>query len=257
MRSASAQRNPLKVLIYTALLCLFASCPSCTSTLVDYSAEVHVVAPGETLYSIAWRHGLNHNDLARWNGLSNPDLLLVGQRLRLRPGVAARPAATVGAPPAATPRPPPSGNSRTLPPATAVTPPPARPLPAPVQRPPPRWQWPAQGSLIRRFGSSGGLVNGIGIAGRVGQEIRAAAAGRVVYAGNGLPAYGQLIIINHNDSFLSAYGYNDELVVTQGQDIGAGQVIARMGLGPERQPQLHFEIRQNGTPVDPLLHLPH
>jgi lipoprotein NlpD len=110
--------------------------------------------------------------------------------------------------------------------------------------------------LIRGFGASEGLVNGIGIGGQVGQEIRAAAAGRVVYAGNGIPAYGQLVIVNHNDSFLSAYGYNDELVVTQGQDVSAGQIIARMGLGPGRQPLLHFEIRQNGTPVDPLLHLP-
>jgi len=71
-----------------------------------------------------------------------------------------------------------------------------------------------------------------------------------------LQAYGQLVIINHNDSFLSAYGYNEQLVVNQGEEVQAGQVIAKMGLGPERRPQLHFEIRQNGAPVDPLLHLP-
>jgi lipoprotein NlpD len=78
----------------------------------------------------------------------------------------------------------------------------------------------------------------------------------VVYAGSGLQAYGQLVIINHNDSFLSAYGYNDRLLVSQGQDVRAGQTIATMGLGPQRRAQLHFEIRQNGTPVDPLRHLP-
>jgi len=205
----------------------------CTSTLVDYSASVHVVQPGETLYSIAWRHGVNHYELARWNGLSDPDVLFVGQRLRLRAG-ASNAASTVTRP-SAQPR--------------------ARPLPAPPQAPPPRWQWPTQGPLLRAFGSQGGLLNGIGIGGEAGQEIGAAAAGRIVYAGSGLQAYGQLVIINHNDSFLSAYGYNDRLLVSQGQDVTAGQVIATMGLGPQRRAQLHFEIRQNGTPVDPLRHL--
>ena len=123
--------------------------------------------------------------------------------------------------------------------------------------PPPRWLWPAQGPLLSRFGDKQGLGNGIAISGIAGQDIRAAAAGRVVYAGSGLQAYGQLVIINHNDSFLSAYGYNERLMVKQGDDVAAGQVIAKMGLGPERRAQLHFEIRQNGNPVDPLLHLPH
>lgn len=208
----------------------------CTSTLVDYSAGVHVVRPGETLYSIAWRHGLDYHDLARWNGLADPDVLLVGQQLRLRPGAAApsRPAASP---------PPESRPSR-------------RPLPAPPSLPPPRWSWPTQGPLLSRFGAKQGLGNGIGIGGEAGQDVRAAADGRVVYAGSGLQAYGQLVIINHNDSFLSAYGYNERLVVAQGDAVRAGQVIAKMGLGPERRAQLHFEIRQNGSPVDPLLHLP-
>lgn len=206
----------------------------CTSTLVDYSAGVHVVQPGETLYSIAWRHRVSHHDLARWNSLSNPDVIFVGQRLQLRPGTLA---------PASTPtRPSPQ--------------PRARPLPELPQVPPPRWLWPTRGPLLRAFGASDGLVNGIGIGGEAGQEIAAAAAGRVVYAGSGLPAYGQLVIINHNDSYLSAYGYNERLLVSQGQDVRAGQAIATMGLGPERRPQLHFEIRQNGTPIDPLRHLP-
>lgn len=206
----------------------------CTSTLVDYSTSVHIVQPGETLYSIAWRHRVNHNDLARWNGLSDPDVIFVGQRLQLRPRA---PAATS---PSAQPSVQPS----------------ARPLPELPQVPPPRWLWPTRGPLLRAFGASDGLVNGIGIGGEAGQEISAAAAGRVVYAGSGLQAYGALVIINHNDSFLSAYGYNERLLVSQGQDVRAGQAIARMGLGPQRRPQLHFEIRQNGTPVDPLRHLP-
>jgi lipoprotein NlpD len=212
---------------------------ACTSTLVDYSARVHVVQPGETLYSIAWRHGLDYQDLARWNGLRNPDRLAIGQRIVLRPEATA----VSAAPPA---------------PSAPSAPPPRRaaPLPEPPNLAPPRWRWPTDGPLIHAFGAPGGLVNGIGIGGAPGQPIHAAAAGRVVYAGNGLNAYGQLVIIKHNETYLSAYGYNAELVVGQGDDIAAGELIARMGLGPERRPQLHFEIRRNGTPVDPLSHLP-
>lgn len=227
-------------LVLIGLLGLLAAC---SSTLVDYSTPVHVVQPGETLYAIAWRHGLDYHDLARWNRLSNPDLLFVGQRLSLRPSAAQ---SVAGASPGS---PAPRSSS-------ASTPPRAQPLPAPPRVPPPRWSWPTRGPLLHAFGSSDGLSNGIGIGGQVGQDVRAAAAGRVVYAGSGLQAYGQLVIINHNDSFLSAYGFNERLVVAQGEDVQSGQLIARMGVGPERRPQLHFEIRQNGAPVDPLRHLP-
>ena len=106
---------------------------------------------------------------------------------------------------------------------------------------------------MARFGADGTIGSGIGIAGREGQPVRAAAAGRIVYAGGGLIGYGQLVIIKHDETFLSAYGYNSELLVTQGQDVARGATIARMGNGPNRQPRLHFEIRRNGVPVDPLL----
>ncbi len=106
------------------------------------------------------------------------------------------------------------------------------------------------------YGAAEGTGSGIGIGGRLGADIRASAAGQVVYAGDGLAAYGNLVIIKHNDTFLSAYGLNDELLVGEGDTVRQGDVIARMGLGPERQPQVHFEIRRNGTPVDPLGLLP-
>lgn len=106
---------------------------------------------------------------------------------------------------------------------------------------------------MARFGAAGGIDSGIGIGGRVGQPVRAAAAGRVVYAGGGLIGYGQLVIVKHNDTFLSAYGYNSELLVTQGQEVARGATIALMGQGPDRAARLHFEIRRNGLPVDPLL----
>ena len=215
--------------LVVSLACVGSS--ACTSTLVDYSVPaVHIVQPGETLYAIAWRHGVDYQSLARWNGLANPDFLSVGQRLVLRPSVET---------PAPAPRP---------------TPQPTRPVVA--TSPPVQWSWPTDGALLRRFGDRSGLSNGIGIGGSAGQDVRAAAAGRVVYAGSGLQAYGQLVIINHDNEFLSAYGYNAELLVAQGETVSLGQRIARMGVGPERRAQLHFEIRRNGTPVDPLAHLP-
>ena len=106
------------------------------------------------------------------------------------------------------------------------------------------------------YGAAQGTGSGIGIGGRLGADIRATAAGEVVYAGEGLAAYGNLVIIKHNDTFLSAYGHNDQLLVGEGDSVGQGDLIARMGMGPERQPQVHFEIRRNGTPVDPLGLLP-
>ncbi|MCZ6476292.1 MAG: peptidoglycan DD-metalloendopeptidase family protein [Gammaproteobacteria bacterium] len=191
-----------------------------------------MVQPGESLYTIAWRYRLDYQDLARWNDLENPDLIYVGQRLSLRAAGATRPAQ-----------------------ASSSAPQP-RPLPPAPNLAPPTWQWPAQGELVRAFGADSGLGNGIGIGGSVGQAIRAAAAGRVVYSGSGLIGYGQLLIIKHNDTYLSAYGHNNRLIVGQGDSVERGQTIAEMGIGPERQPQLHFEIRRNGSPVDPLDHLP-
>lgn len=210
------------------LICLLLV--GCTPTIVEYSASVHVVQAGETLQTIAWRHGLDTRDLARWNGLDNPDLIFVGQRLSLTPSEPARAAVA------------------------RSTPTQPRPLPPPPALPAPTWRWPVQGPLVGTYGSGGG--KGIGIGGEIGQEIRAAAPGRVVYAGNGLVGYGQLLIIKHNDTYLSAYGHNDRLIVAEGDTVERGQVIAAMGMGPGRQPQLHFEIRRNGTPVDPLGHLP-
>ncbi len=192
---------------------------------------VHVVRRGETLYQIAWQHRLDQRDLARWNGIRDPDVLHVGQRLVLAPPrTAAAPRRSAGATP-----------GRPLP-----------PLPAALPQPMPSWLWPTEGAVVMSFGSATGIATGIAIGGREGQPVRAAAAGHVVYAGNGLIGYGQLVILKHNDTYLSAYGHNSRLLVSQGQDVAAGTTIALMGVGPERQPRLHFEIRRNGTPVDPL-----
>ncbi|HUQ53996.1 MAG TPA: peptidoglycan DD-metalloendopeptidase family protein [Gammaproteobacteria bacterium] len=242
----------------------------------DARAAVHVVQRGETLSKIAWQHRVDPQELANWNGVTDPDALRIGQRLRLvpprgyvalpTPPPVARTAPNAAPPPAPTRATPPRSSSAprsstTAPQQRPSAAPPARPsstparqsAPPPAQASPPRWSWPTDGRIVAGFGSADGIESGIGIAGREGQPVRAAAAGRVVYAGGGLMGYGQLVIIKHDETFLSAYGYNSELLVTQGQDVVRGATIALMGQGPGRQARLHFEIRRNGVPVDPLL----
>jgi len=198
----------------------------CAPTIVDYSVRAHVVQAGDTLQMVAWRYGLDTRDLSRWNQLENPDLIFVGQRLILVP---------TGEPQIAVALPAPRPSSTLL----ALN-----------------WRWPVQGPLVSPYRSGSTKSNGIGIGGEIGQNVRAAAPGRVVYAGDRLLGYGQLVLIEHNDTYLSAYGHNDQLVVTEGDVVEQGQVIASMGIGPGQKPQLHFEIRRNGTPVDPIDHLP-
>ena len=215
----------LRILLASSAIAL----ASCTSSLVNYEARVHVVQPGETLHTIAWRHNLDHQDLARWNRLSNPDLIYAGQRLRLTPV-----------------------NGDEQQPASPPAPSRPRPLPRPPDLPPPAWQWPTDGSVVTAFGADDAVGSGIGIGGQAGQVIRAAASGQVVYAGSGLIGYGPLIIVKHNETFLSAYGHNQSLLVRQGDTVEQGQVIAHMGIGPGRSPRLHFEIRRNGVPLNPM-----
>jgi lipoprotein NlpD len=238
-------------------------CVACTSTSSVHRGRgeppvpVHVVQSGETLYKIAWQHRVDQRDLALWNGLNDPDKLRVGQRLRLVPPAGFT---TAAAPASQSPQQPTSRASpspQSTPAGTTTPPRTAAPRPSPTAPPRPAvalaWSWPTDGRVVATFGAGNGIASGVGIGGREGQPVRAAAAGRVVYAGGGLIGYGQLVIIKHDETYLSAYGYNSNLLVTQGQDVARGATIALMGQGPERQPRLHFEIRRNGVPVDPLL----
>jgi lipoprotein NlpD len=196
----------------------------------------YVVKAGDTLYAISWRHGLDYHELARLNGIGPDYRIDVGQVLRLSAAAPVTAHAAPAAPAAA-------------PPATA-----AFPAPLPVT-PAPRWLWPADGRAgptVRQ--PNGGL--GLEIEGSAGAEVRAAAAGRVVYTGAGLRGYGSLVIIKHDEAWLSAYGYNRELAVHEGDSVRAGQRIAAMGAGPSHRPALYFEIRLNGRPVDPATSLP-
>jgi lipoprotein NlpD len=227
-----------------ALPLAFALLGGCAS-LVSWNPDAYVVQRGDTLYAIAWRHNLDPQQLARWNQLGSGNLIFPGQEIRLSPpdGWQA-PAAPAGPKPSAR-------NPRQNSPARVQT----RPAPAPADAPA-DWVWPTDGRLASRFGEGDLGGKGVDIRGREGQPILAASGGEVVYSGSGLIGYGQLIIIKHNDAFLSAYGYNRKLSVKEGDRVRGGQEIAQMGTGPGKEPAVHFEIRLHGKPVDPLRYLP-
>ncbi len=207
----------------------------------DYEPQSYVVQPQDTLYSIAWRHDLDYRALARWNGIGPDYRISVGQILSLRPPL----------PPVETPlvnrAPPVSAPPRAAgPPGNAgVAPPPAQ------QSAATRWMWPTSALETPQAVAGGGIL----LAGLLGQPVRAAGSGRIVYVGNGIRGYGNLIIIKHDESFLSAYAHTQDIAVREGQEVLRGQVIAQMGVGPHQSPALYFEIRLNGKPVDPLPYL--
>lgn len=205
--------------------------------------ETHVVAKGDTLYSIAFRNNLDYRDLAEWNGIGRDYTIKVGQRLRLTP-----PGGAVLVPPVvAVPKPASSSSNAQRPLATSSE-------PVPIVSGSASWEWPTRGKLARGFASSGN--KGIDIAGEAGQLIVAARGGKIVYSGAALKGYGELVIIKHDDQYLSAYGYNRRRLVEEGETVGPGQPIAELGLGPENKPLLHFEVRDRGRPLDPTTLLP-
>jgi lipoprotein NlpD len=201
----------------------------CVSTRCD-QRDVYVVRAQDTVYSIAWRYGLDFRDLARWNHIGPDFRITVGQTLILAPV-----ATTAAAPPLKVPKPPPSTALPKPGPASALS-----------------WTWPTDRMSAPQAVSGGGIL----LPGRVGQDIRAASSGRVVYNGSGIRGYGNLIIIKHGENLLSAYAHTREPLVHDGQEVTLGQVIAHMGEGAPQKPVLYFEIRRNGKPVDPLAFLP-
>ncbi|MDT8319859.1 MAG: peptidoglycan DD-metalloendopeptidase family protein [Xanthomonadales bacterium] len=245
----------------------------------------YAVRPGDTLHAIAFGFGLDWRDLAAWNGIRSPYLIYPEQEIRLSPPkVVTRPAPSraartrplddrparessitaqsevsestqkdvAGTQPALTKEPPSSTPVNT----------PVVPVPdtaSSVSRPmvdPTSWLWPTDGRIISTFSANDSMRKGLDIGGREGQPVRATAAGRVVYSGSGLIGFGELIIIKHSESMLSAYAHNRKRLVSEGQEIAAGQLIAEMGRNDRNQQILHFEIRRNGVPEDPLKYLP-
>jgi lipoprotein NlpD len=228
-------------------------------------AAAHTVKAGETLYRIAVRNRLDYRQVAGWNGVRSPYRIYPGQHLRLSSpaSTASAPAADLTAPaPAIAGDPGPDGQraealAPTVPEPGALPtgpPPAAAPASEIAADRPVAWTWPAKGRVMRRFTEAGS--KGLDIAGRPGAPVRAAAAGRVVYSGSGLVGYGKLIIVRHNNTFLSAYAHNERLLVKEGESVASGQHIAHMGQTGAQQAKLHFEIRRDGKPVDPLKYLP-
>lgn len=311
------------------------SAPS-SSTVAPSAAPVlaagnYRVVRGDTLYAIAFKHGIDYRDLAAWNGIAAPYKIFVGQDLRLsvpahaepvtsppvavaKPtatpplpepapgaavtsGIAEHPASSSGSafedvplaapapaaePPkpvepaspapavAATPAPPKATVAEAVPPKPAVEAPASKPTPSALPKPEPAhadnppelssggvtWRWPSDGKVIGVYVSGEPTKQGIDIGGKSGDPVRAAADGEVVYSGNGLIGYGELIIVKHNANFLSAYGHNRSRLVKEGDKVKAGQAIAEMGASASSRDELHFEIRKNGKPVNPLEYLP-
>ena len=224
--------------------------------------ETVTVKRGDTLYRIATRFGLSPLDVAMWNRIPAPYTIYPGQRLRLT-APDGRTAASGGSGTAPVTRPPttpppvsrpPSGGTATSG-GAASRPPVNSPAPAPVSSPF-TWRWPADGALVSRYAAGDPTRQGIGIGGQSGAPVRAAADGVVVYSGAGLVGYGELVIIKHDDQWLSAYGHNRARLVNEGQRVKAGEQIAEMGRTGAARDMLHFEVRFNGRPLDPLQFLP-
>jgi len=216
----------------------------------------YTVQRGDTLTRIGLDHGQGWRDLARWNNLGNPDVIEVGQVLRVVPpgaavetsGVVVRPVAPSSAP---APAPAQAASSPTR--AAASAPSAANPAPsAPGQTAPAEdfsIAWPANGQVIAGFDEA--KNKGIDIAGKAGDPVLAAADGQVVYAGAGLRGYGNLVIIKHNNTYLTAYAHNQKLLVKEDQRVRRGEKIAEMGSTDADRVKLHFEVRRQGKPVDP------
>ncbi|MGB9670262.1 MAG: peptidoglycan DD-metalloendopeptidase family protein [Halothiobacillaceae bacterium] len=212
----------------------------CSGPAVRFVPEdgVHVVKRGETLYSIAMAYDMDWRELASRNGMRPPYTLHVGQRLVLAENRVTQEGGGV-----ADPAPKATGKSRKGP---------APQLPVGKIA----WTWPTEGRVVTTFVQGHATRKGIDIAGELGQPVRAAANGEVVYSGSGLAGYGKLIILKHDERFLSAYAYNQTLLVSEGETVQSGQIIARMGQAEVGKPMLHFEIRLDGNPIDPLRQLP-
>ena len=241
------------------LIIFLTACVSNQNSKVTYNYDhgYHTVFKGETLYSISFRHGYDYKKIAAWNNIRPPYTIYPGQRLRLTPPPvtsktyakksksqstrltkATRSSKTTTAKKSTLKKSKSSTNKTVSKPTKHV------------------WGWPTKGKIISNYSLKAGGNKGIDIAGKEGQGVFAASSGKVVYSGNGLIGYGNLIIVKHSEEYLSAYAHNRKLLVKEGGNVTRGQKIAELGSSGAKSPRLHFEIRQNGKPVDPLKYLP-
>ncbi len=266
-----------------------ASAPAARVRDADPRPEYYTVKKGDTLYTIALDQGLDYKELAEWNRLDNPNVIRIGQQLRLHAPAAAAVATPFTAPPGVegrpvaggAPSPAAAGDAVKSQPKAVKVPysdqalaqlagQPRPPVPT-IAKSEPRaeeksgaaedddekidWHWPAGGKLLSSFNETTNL-KGIGIAGKLGQPVMASAPGKVLYSGDGIRGYGKLVIVKHNRVYLSVYAHNSQLLVKEGQMVVKGQKIAEMGSTDADQVTLHFEIRRFGKPVDPIKLLP-
>lgn len=263
---------------------------SSTSIRTAVAAKEHIVRPGEGLYAISRQYGVSVQDLQRWNAGQNLETLRIGQHILVSPpsswdgqstlagaatagaaggvmvgGAVAQaspvtvqtlPKLETGVPPAGTTPPAAGAPTTIMPPATEIAkaaPPASEAAAAPAPSGNGTWQWPTSGQVIKSFGNGN---KGIDLAGKVGDPVKAAAAGTVAYAGNGLRGLGKLIVIRHNNDFITAYAHNSKLLVKEGDKVQSGQKIAEVGDTDASRPMLHFELRKTGQPVNPEPYLP-
>ncbi len=233
----------MNCLLKTAFLALLIVSISGCGSLVHYKVQ-----EGDTLYSIGWRYGQDAKKIAEWNELRAPYVIHQGQVLRISPpaGVPDKPLFT-----ALKTKETSAQRSTKLAHSAPVSKSPVSQNSGPIA-----WHWPAEGKLISTFSAKKIDRKGINISARRGDAIRAAALGKVVYSGSGLASYGNLLIIKHNENYLSAYAHNDQLLVKEGDSVSKGQRVATMGATGSDKVMLHFEVRYKGNPVDPLQYLP-
>ena len=228
---------------------------------VTSKPDVHIIKKGDTLYSIAWNYGYDYRDVAQWNGINPPYVIYAGQSLKLQAptDIKTKPLEqgpivrkTVTDNKAIETVAKPDTGFKVTKSKNKITD--DSQIKAALPGGDIRWAWPVKGKLVML--NTPKSEKGIDIEGNLGQRINAAAIGDVVYSGSGLLGYGKLIIIKHNDTFLSAYAHNSKLLVKEGDRVNQGQQIAHMGQTTDGRTLLHFEIRKNGNPIDPLRHLP-
>ena len=224
----------------------------------DIKLTYHTVSRNDTLYSIAWRYGVDTRTLASLNNLQPPYTIHVGQKINLMgDGVSesTRSSTFAVSPDVEVTAVPDDSNS-----VVEVVKPDVKPVvkqnPVAATSSAGRWIWPTNGRIISGFSAADPLRKGIDLAGQLGDPVLAADSGSVVYAGSGLAGYGELVIVKHNEQFLSAYGHNSKLLIKEGDAVKAGQKIAEVGSSGTDSNKLHFEIRKDGKPVDPLSYLP-
>lgn len=212
----------------------------------------HIVVSGETLFSIAWRYGIDYRRLVSANNISTPYTIYPGQKLRL--GSAKVNPINAGRQSRAKVRAQRPAEKRQLPKSSSKTQSKQRKSGNYDKRPQRlrAWQWPVRGKVLKPFISASAVHKGIDIKGKLGEPVHAANSGEVVYAGSGLVGYGKLLIVKHDQQYLSAYGHNSKLLVKEGDFVKAGQRIASVGDTGTDKVMLHFEIRLNGKPVNPL-----